>query len=72
MPSASFEKAMARMHYVVDSSPSLSRKKVKAIDGTQFCSGEEGFSLISADKGQLVLRMIDKDGKVLHEVVRNK
>lgn len=60
------------MHYVVNSSPSLSRKKVKAIDGTQFCSGEEGFSLISADKGQLVLRMIDKDGKVLHEVVRNK
>ena len=57
---------------MVDSSPSLSRKKVKAIDGTQFCSGEEGFSLISADKGQLVLRMIDKDGKVLHEVVRNK
>ena len=63
---------MARMHYVVNSSPSLSRKKGKDIDGTQFCSGEEGFSLISADKGQLVLRMIDKDGKVLHEVVRNK
>ena len=58
--------------YVINSSPSLSRKKVKAIDGTQFCSGEEGFSLISADKRQLVLRMIDKDGKVLHEVVRNK
>ena len=57
---------------MVNSSPSLSRKIVKAIDGTQFCSGEEGFSLISADKRQLVLRMIDKDGKVLHEVVRNK
>ena len=63
---------MARIHYVVNSSPSLSRKKGKDIDGAQFCSGEEGFSLISADKGQLVLRMIDKDGKVLHEVVRNK
>ncbi|MFW5542159.1 MAG: hypothetical protein ACOCOA_00020 [Prevotella sp.] len=62
---------MTRIHYVVNSSPSLSRKKVKAIDGTQFCSGEEGFSLICADMGQLVLRMIDKDGNVLHEVVRN-
>lgn len=45
---------------------------MKAIDGTVFCSGAEGFSLISADKKQLVLRMIDKDGKMLHEVVRNK
>ncbi|MFW5513395.1 MAG: hypothetical protein ACOCOY_05805 [Prevotella sp.] len=62
---------MTRIHYVVNSSPSLSRKKVKAIDGTQFCSGEEGFSLISADMGQLVLRIIYKDGNVLHEVVIN-
>lgn len=65
-------KAGDLIDYVVNSSSSLSRKKVKAIDGTVFCSGAEGFSLISADKKQLVLRMIDKDGKMLHEVVRNK
>lgn len=39
--------------YVVNSSGSLSRK-VKAVDGTQFCSGETGFSLISADKKSCV------------------
>lgn len=53
--------------YVVNSSGSLSRK-VKAVDGTQFCSGETGFSLISADKKELCLHMINKGGKVIYTV----
>ena len=53
--------------YVVNSSASLSRK-VKAVDGTQFCSGETGFSLISADKKELCLHMINKEGKVIYTV----
>lgn len=53
--------------YVVNSSASLSRK-VKAIEGTQFCSGETGFSLVSAGKNELCLYMIDKEGKVIHTV----
>ena len=57
--------------YVVNSSASLSRK-VKPIEGTQFCSPETGFSVIAADKNELCLHMIDKNGKVLYTVRRQK
>lgn len=57
--------------YVTNSSGSLSRK-VKPIEGTQFCSPEPGFSIVSANKKVLELRMIDKKGNVLHTVTRNK
>ncbi len=58
--------------YVVNSSASLSRPKVKAIEGTVFCSGQSGFSVVSADKHSLVLRMIDRKGNVLHEISRQR
>ena len=57
--------------YVVNSSASLSRD-VNAITGTQFCSPETGFSVIAADKNELALHMIDKEGKVLHTISKNK
>ena len=57
--------------YVVNSSASLSRK-VKPIEGTQFCSPETGFSVIAADKKELCLHMIDKTGKVFYTVRRQK
>ncbi len=57
--------------YVTNSSGSLSRK-VKPIEGTLFCSPEPGFSVVSADKKSLELRMIDKKGNVLHTVTRTK
>ncbi len=57
--------------YVVNSSASLSRK-VKPIEGTQFCSPESGFSVIAADKNELCLHMVDKTGKVLYTVRRQK
>lgn len=57
--------------YVTNSSGSLSRK-VKPIEGTLFCSPEPGFSIISATPRTLELRMIDKTGRVLHTVTRNK
>lgn len=57
--------------YVTNSSGSLSRK-VKPIEGTQFCSPEPGFSIVSANKKVLELRMIDKKGNVLHTVTRQK
>ena len=57
--------------YVTNSSGSLSRK-VKSIEGTQFCSPEPGFSIVSANKKVLELRMIDKKGNVLHTVTRQK
>lgn len=56
--------------YVVNSSGSLSRPDVKSIEGTVFVSGKPGFSVISADKSQLRLSMIDNDGKIIHQVTR--
>lgn len=60
----------SNIDYIINSSASLSRPYVKAVEGTVFCSGEPGFSIVSASKDALVLRMIDKHGKVLHEVTR--
>lgn len=59
------------IEYVVNSSASLSRK-VKPIEGTVFCSSESGFSVIVADKKELCLHMIDKNGHVLHSVRKMK
>ena len=53
--------------YVVNSAGALARK-VKAIDGTIFCSPEPGFAVVAASKKTLYLYMIDKNGNVLHEV----
>ncbi len=55
--------------YVVNTSGSLSRE-VNPVEGTQFCSDAAGFSLVTVDKGELNLHMIDKDGKVIHTVHR--
>ncbi len=57
--------------YVVNSAGALSRK-VKEVEGTVFCSSEPGFSIISADKEQLKMYMIDKNGNVLHTITRTK
>lgn len=57
--------------YVVNSAGSLARK-VKQTEGTVFCSPEPGFSVLSATKAALSLFMIDKKGKVLHEVRKVK
>ena len=57
--------------YITNTSGSLSRK-VKPIEGTVFCSPEPGFSIVSANKKILELRMIDKKGNVLHTVTRSK
>ena len=61
----------SKIDYVFNTSGSLSRK-VKPIEGTQFCSDESGFSLITADKKELKLHMINKTGKVIYTVKRNK
>lgn len=61
----------SKIDYVVNTSGALSRK-VKPIEGTQFCSDESGFSLITADKKELKLHMINKTGKVIYTAKRNK
>lgn len=55
--------------YVVNSAGSLARE-VKPVAGTVFCSPEPGFSILTADADTLWLRMIDKQGNVLHTVTR--
>ena len=57
--------------YVVNSSASLSRK-VSPIEGTQYCSPEPGFSVVSVSDQELSLYMLDKTGHVLHTVTRTK
>lgn len=57
--------------YVVNSSASLART-VKPTTGTVFCSGTEGFSVISATKKQLNMYMLDKTGKAIHTITKNK
>ena len=57
--------------YVVNSSSSLARP-VKPTDGTVFCSSADGFSVFSADKKQLRMSMIDKDGKIIHTIEKVK
>lgn len=63
-------KADRTIDYVVNSSASLSRPKVKSIDGTVFTSGKAGFSILSASSKELKLSMIDESGDVIHQVIR--
>lgn len=57
--------------YVVNSAAALSRK-VKPIEGTQFCSPATGFSVISATEKSLNLHFIDKEGKAIYTIHRSK
>lgn len=58
--------------YVVNTSGSLSRPKVQKIDGTKFCSGVSGYSLVCADSKSLDLHLIDKEGKVVYSIHKTK
>ena len=58
--------------YVVNSSGSLSRQDVSAVDGTIYCSEVPGFSILSATPSNLTLSMIDPTGNVIHQVTRAK
>lgn len=57
--------------YVVNTSAARGRS-VEAIEGTQFCSPETGFSYLSANEKSLRLYMINKKGKVIHTVTKIK
>lgn len=58
--------------YVVNTSGSLSRTDVSATDGTVFCSGSPGFSLLTATSKVLTVSMIDGGGNVIHQIIRTK
>lgn len=65
-------KAGSPIDYIVNSSGSLSRKKVGNIDGTLFVSGEPGFSVIRCTSSELTLTMVDEAGNPIHRVCRRK
>ena len=55
----------------MNSSGSLSRE-VEPIEGTVFCSSEEGYSLVTVGPDELDLYMLDAHGNVLHQISRQK
>lgn len=57
--------------YVVNSAGALARK-VKPIQGTQFCNSAPGFSICTVDMKELNLRMLDKNGNILYTITRKK
>ena len=57
--------------YIVNSSASLARD-VEPVDGTLFCSSEEGFSVMSVSAEEMNLYMLDCNGSVLYTVSRRK
>lgn len=61
----------SNIDYVVNSAASLSRK-VSETEGTQFCSSEPGFSIITLRSNEMDLHMIDKYGNVIYTVKRVK
>lgn len=58
--------------YVVNTSGSLSRTNVQPIDGTRFCDGRSGFSLLCADKHTLALHFLDKTGTPIYTIERTR
>ncbi|WP_305248683.1 metallophosphoesterase, partial [uncultured Muribaculum sp.] len=61
----------SKIDYVVNTSGSLTRTP-KEIDGTIFCNDSPGFSVLTADKNNLRLNMLDKEGKAIYVVSRAK
>lgn len=58
--------------YVVNTSGSLSRFDVSPTDGTVFCDGGPGFSMLTATSKVLTVSLIDRVGNVIHQVTRTK
>lgn len=64
--------SMNGIDYIVNTSGSLSRPDVMATDGTVFCSGITGFSVLTATPTNLTLSLIDNNGNVIHQVTHSK
>lgn len=61
----------SRVDYVVNSAGSLARK-VKAIDGTKFCSSDAGFTLFSLSDDAITFYMLNGKGEVVYQYTRKK
>lgn len=58
--------------YMVNTSGSLARPEVSVTDGTVFCNGSSGFSLLTATSSVLTVSMIDSAGNVVHQIIRTR
>ena len=65
------KKAGDPINYWVNSAAALSRP-VQPTDGTKWCDPSTGFTIISANKQQLTLYAINKDGKILYTLPMKK
>lgn len=57
----------SKVQYFVNSSGSLARKSVKPIDGTQFCSGDEGFMVLSTSDNLMRFFLINQRGEIIYQ-----
>lgn len=61
----------SEVEYFVNSSGSLARD-VKKMDGTQFCSSDAGYTLVSMEDSKLSFFMINGDGKIIYNYSKEK
>ncbi|MFI3282527.1 MAG: metallophosphoesterase [Rikenellaceae bacterium] len=61
----------SEIDYIQNSAASLARE-VSAVEGTLFCSPEEGFSIFSLDAKSLLVHFVDKNGRFIHTIERLK
>lgn len=61
----------SHVDYIVNSSASLSRS-VKKMDGTVFCSPDEGFTICSVADGTLSFYFVNYEGKVIYSYSKSK
>ncbi len=61
----------SKVDYVVNTSGSLSRP-VHAVEGTQYCSPEAGFSIFSFDAKTMLMHFVDKDGEIIYTHTRKR
>lgn len=65
------QSAGSHVDYLVNSSGSLPRK-VKAIEGTKFCSSDAGFTIVSINENALSFFLMNGKGKILYQYNRTK
>lgn len=63
--------AGSKVDYLVNTSGSLPRK-VKAVEGTRFCSPEAGFTVMVAGDDRLTFHLMNGKGKIIYSYTRTK
>ena len=63
--------AGSKVEYLVNSSGSLARK-VESIDGTQYCSDKEGFTMFSVNDNELSFYLMDSEGNSIYQYAIKK